>query len=801
MLKFFSHLQEAMTPDVGEPLDIEFGFVVTCEAYREVPSLPEFIPLKISCPCSDQECSTDQIITWRCWNEDCKDILLYDCRGYIYCKCGQVKIENCEFLCPHPGHTDFSLPDRNRLLSSTQHLKLLESMNILVLGDTGVGKSTFINGFANFLSYGSLEEAKTGGMKSLIPTQFTVYTKDHEEIIVCTGSSENEIHTAGHSATQTARVYPLKTNTRVIRVIDTPGIGDSRGPIRDKQNFENILATISELDELHGICILLKPNNARLNVFFRFCIKELLTHLHREASKNIIFCFTNSRSTFYRPGDTMPALIALLKEDKTANIPIGHPNIFCYDSEAYRFLAAIKNNPPVTFSEAEYLSFCESWTKSTEETNRMIEYISHLKPHTIKNTLDLNNTRQLVLKLARPLAEINRNIQINKKLQQDYMAELKLTQGSVIELEKKRMITQTVIKTEPLDHPKTVCSNSKCVKVWNLNGNLTTNEYITVCHKRCHLSGIQADSIGPPELLNCNAMGNSQFCRHCTHSYREHLHIYYDSVLVQEQVVNESIDELLKSGLSDKERNEKLIHEQIQKISEFEAEIKQIERSCAYFANFLKNNAIAPYNDALDQYLDHVINEEKEKVANGGSRQVLDELIKSKKSYSEQKRILEESLSARHGETSAKQTQNEDIWKLVEDLKKLKHAGNSLKDAINCIHQTQNTTNVSAYATASNLNTIEIPIAESASVFSTTLGQLVFMARCPWRGVKWCYHKLAQPNSIQLFGYSPSPKWYYKRASEKSKKPNTKYLLLQTNKHQLQISRRDDRGGYFLKHS
>lgn len=683
-----------MTPDVEEGFITQFGYVGTCAGHTKVPISIEFVPLQIACPCSGKECDPSRIITWCCRNVDCKEILVYDCRGWIYCKCGQVNIEYCKFLCPNPRHIDFLFPDQKSLFNSTKQLKLLKCMNILILGETGVGKSTWINSLVNYLSYDSLEEAEKGGMKSLIPTQFTVYTEDDQEIVVSTGSSKNEIHTPGYSATQTARFHQLKTITRVISLIDTPGIGDARGPIQDQLNFENILAKISVLDDLHGICIFLKPNIARLNVFFRFCIMELLTHLHSDASKNIIFCLTNSRSTDYRPGETKSTLMTLLNEVKTADMPFGPQNIFCYDSEAYRYLAAAKKDPPVAFTEAEHQNFRESWRRSTKETSRMIEYISRLQPHTIKNTLNLNNIRQLVMSLARPLAEINLNIQINKKLHQEYIVELEQTQGTVNELEKKRMMQRTSIKHKPLDHPKTVCTNRKCVNVGNLNG-LMVNEYITACHNPCYDTGIQVDQMGGSQLLKCIAFGKSEFCRHCTHSYREHLHIYYDSVQVQEQVVNEAVDMVLRATLSDKERKQTLIDQQIKLISEYENEIKEIVESCAYFTIFLKNHAIAPFNDAYVPYLDHVISGERGKVERGGSSQVLADLIKSKTLYSE----YLDKLLARNRESSEGQMHYEDIWKLVEDLKKMKHAGKSLTDAINCIRHTQSASNVSGYAT------------------------------------------------------------------------------------------------------
>ena len=59
--------------------------------------------------------------------------------------------------------------------------------------------------------------------------------------------------------------YQIPYKNCLINLIDTPGIGDTRGAEQDKENFESILSHISNFDELHAILILLKPNSARLS--------------------------------------------------------------------------------------------------------------------------------------------------------------------------------------------------------------------------------------------------------------------------------------------------------------------------------------------------------------------------------------------------------------------------------------------------------------------------------------------------------------------------------------------------------
>lgn len=243
-------------------------------------------------------------------------------------------------------------------------------VNILLLGETGVGKSTFINSFCNYLRYSDLRHAMVAKdqLITLIPTSFTITDSNFEERLIKVGPADtNEYLETGASATQTCRsyVFPIRRGKLRIRLIDTPGIGDVRGINQDSENFEDVLSFISEFKHLNAICILLKPNNARLTVMFEFCIKQLLSRLERSASNNIVFVFTNSRSTFYRPGDTMPVLKKMLRELKNVTIPTERENVFCTDNEAFRFLAA--NNNGIKFERMDVDNFATSWKKSVHE--------------------------------------------------------------------------------------------------------------------------------------------------------------------------------------------------------------------------------------------------------------------------------------------------------------------------------------------------------------------------------------------------------------------------------------------------
>ena len=189
-------------------------------------------------------------------------------------------------------------------LLSRKSTEKQKEVNILVLGESGTGKSTFINSMLNYMKHASLEEAMQETQISyLIETSFVVTDENfNQHRVTLNGLSASkadngESHNVGESATKfpQSHVIMCKDNT-VVQVIDTPGIGDPEGFKKDQENCDNIVEYISQFDELNAICILLKPNLSRLDVSFRYCFKELLIHLHKNAVANIVFCFTNTRS-------------------------------------------------------------------------------------------------------------------------------------------------------------------------------------------------------------------------------------------------------------------------------------------------------------------------------------------------------------------------------------------------------------------------------------------------------------------------------------------------------------------------
>ncbi|CAF3126009.1 unnamed protein product [Rotaria sp. Silwood2] len=321
---------------------------------------------------------------------------------------------NSQYSSSLPTKTQASNASRASLSASSTN----EIINILLVGESGVGKSTFINAFVNYLTFKTLNEAEQGKPVVLIPVSFLMTVgKDFEEHTVKFGNSDSynneDFDHPGQSVTQHCKSYIFHLNDinkKKLRIIDTPGFGDTRGSDQDDANMQHILEYINELTHLNAICFLLKPNTSQINSFFVTCLTQLLDLLGSNARQNIVFCFTNARSTFYTPGDTAPLLKSILQSFSLNDISFKKQNTFCFDNESLRYLVARQNG--IQFNDEQHNEYENSWSNSVTESNRLLDYVyKELSVHVLKGEAQsIKQTQFKISHMIRPMLEAMRNI-------------------------------------------------------------------------------------------------------------------------------------------------------------------------------------------------------------------------------------------------------------------------------------------------------------------------------------------------------------------------------------------------------
>ncbi|XP_045203650.2 uncharacterized protein LOC123556762 [Mercenaria mercenaria] len=180
-----------------------------------------------------------------------------------------------------------------------------KSKTILLVGATGTGKSTLVDGIVNYVL----------GVNWDDPFRFTVIDLETEE--------KDRENNQALSQTEWITCYTLnpEKGSRLnyqLHIIDTPGFGDTRGLNRDQEIVEQIRELFSETEAkgvtfIDAVCFLIKAPDARLTAVQSYIFQSIMSLFGRDIEKNICSLVT------FADGIDPPVLAAL----KQSGLPFG----------------------------------------------------------------------------------------------------------------------------------------------------------------------------------------------------------------------------------------------------------------------------------------------------------------------------------------------------------------------------------------------------------------------------------------------------------------------------------------------
>jgi predicted GTPase len=529
-----------------------------------------------------------------------------------------------------------------------QGLSITDDVNILILGERGAGKSTFVNAMLNYLAFDTLQDAiNSDKLQWAAPCSFSTQGIDRfqgnnkviENIITLGFGIDMRDTPEGQVASTRSMVYSMKVGSKTIRLIDTPGVGDIRGIHCDESNMEDILETLGNYDEIHGILVLLKSDQVASMATFEYCVNQLLTHLHRGAADNIVFGFTNTRPSNFKPEDkTFGRLERILLEKSHTQLSLYNDTVFSFDSEAFRYLAAYKQGLIMRNKEDAQ----RSWIYSRGEVRRLLSHFQSKLPHLVTNTISLNSTRQLVLKLPKLMAEMEQSIRLHIARCQELQAEITKRQMESEELRHKLVFDRVLLRPKPLSAPRLVCSDRRCIQV--VDGN---TQYKSICEEPCYVENILAETIGCPELINARAFSGSDNCRVCHHHWRVHMILLYDLEEYTEQVIDLTVQKDMDIINGEIRARRDLLQHYNRQIRETNDERKEIQSAVSRLTAYIKRNSIAAYNNAAYEYLEMLIRTEQQKIVDSSNTLRLQRLIQDRDGHQELVRLLTTHLDKR----------------------------------------------------------------------------------------------------------------------------------------------------------
>ena len=437
--------------------------------------------------------------------------------------------------------------------NKVQHINLNtdDMAKVLIMGETGSGKSTLINYLTNYFRDGSLDNLKVA-----IPSKHRM--KITEEFI----HSEKASSDPSVSQTQVCRQYLFKDihhGNKEYLFLDTPGFGDVNGLKQDEINIKNIIDAVTNLDGLSIVVLVVNGTNIRLTSNIRVVLHQLSSNFPDVILESVIVVLTNVQY------HTVNFDLYNLKLDG---------NIYPMYMQNSAF-----SSPKASWTSVSKPKLQEDWDNSMNEIQRMITIIDKFQSMSVE---PFNMMVQSRNKIKSSLHDARLHSSQILQMQDEIHAYEERVKQCDDDKDKFKHFTRKVQERSvkvPAKYHSTICSNCNYV-----------------CHDGCHLQ--ETTKIGDQIFRHCLAFITREICRFCPQrcDYTQH---YHDKVTIvvthpsRTEIIQEikskydqattnkdtAVDKI-NTFTSTKNLLEKALLQQIQDIKE---ECKKLQGICSNF--------------------------------------------------------------------------------------------------------------------------------------------------------------------------------------------------------------------------
>ena len=473
---------------------------------------------------------------------------------------------------------------------------------LLLIGATGSGKSTLINGMVNYIM----------GVRWEDDFRFQLVIDDPK---VSKSRSQTQYITA-------YTFYPMEGSalSSKLTVIDTPGFGDSEGLKRDKEITKQINEFFSipppnGVSHLDGIGFVIQATQARLTTTQEYIFSSVLSIFGKDLSRNIFMMLTFADSQ-------KPPVVNAIKD---AGIP-NHDKTFKFNNSA--LVAENKGDEReinAMFWKMGYRSFKAFFDEFSKAEGVQLEMT------------------KLVLKERERLAQLLEELrpQINQGLGkiEEMRQEESVLQQRNSEIESNKEFTYTVQITKP--------------RKVDLSGKEVFTTSCLRCNSTCHVGCDYADD---NEKAKCCAMdkssGNCEICpQQCHWTCHKNLSFYYVYDIVLEERTSEDLKKKYESAKKGKTKVEGMIARIGEELEKMHQQVMRKIVKAQKCLHRLDEIALKPNPLTNVEYIKLLIEGEKQ-TANPGWKQRIKYLEEAK----EQAEVLSNVKTAEAVEERIKET-------------------------------------------------------------------------------------------------------------------------------------------------
>ncbi|XP_060590329.1 uncharacterized protein LOC132745432 [Ruditapes philippinarum] len=443
---------------------------------------------------------------------------------------------------------------------------------IMLVGETGAGKSTMLDGMVNYIL----------GVNFSDTFRYTIVHMEEDEL----KKQDNQAFSQTDWITQYT-LFPERGGRieYALNIIDTPGFGDTRGQKRDKKLVDQIHTLFSSRDEkgvlgIDAICFLIKAPDARLTHTQRYIFESIMSLFGKDVEKNMCSLIT------FADGQKPPVLAAL----KESKLPFGKD--FTFNNSA--LFCENVNIGPNSLSPIY-------WDMGTRSFAAFFESLGKMHTTSLAQTKSVLDTRKQIENTIQNLLPL---VDVGLSKLASIRKEIKFIEQHKLDIEQNK---DFLIPTE---HPKVIKHDTKA-------GQYVTN--CLLCNFTCHQHCIFSDD---SDKQYCAAMGGSrsnctECAKKCHWSQHKNMGFYWElKIEVTYEPYSKKKDKY-EEAMGKKLSGEGVLQAMRIEIEELKRNIAGMMQKITSCNNKLKEIALRPNPLSLVEQLDILIEAERNQKKRG----------------------------------------------------------------------------------------------------------------------------------------------------------------------------------------
>ena len=377
------------------------------------------------------------------------------------------------------------------------------SYNLLLIGETGSGKTSFLNLLCNFnevLQYGFDQAISQKRLR-----RFNDHQKEDLEALEMQSKTGQTSH------------YTIEIDGFKLGIIDTPGFGDTRGIDHDKKNVKNIVDKVNAVTYIHCICLVMNGRQSRLTSQLKYVVSEISAILPKSCVYNMIVVLTNVRDSY----DTSFALIEL---EPYLGAEVKNLQVVYIDNP----LCVLEEMTSNSDLDVSYLK--SGFQIAAKSVDVMLEMLTTFEP--------ICTTKFYTLQVMKESVE-------RQTLDLFLAIENKFDTVKKIATVANELTKAKEVKEQSQDF-------SCQITVWNKVDTLFCNVVCLTCHSNCSINCYIPKAMDSEPLKDCSCMNReTHTCQVCNHSYLEHK----DQDFIYEQSEKTILDGKKKATFDEAEKS------------------------------------------------------------------------------------------------------------------------------------------------------------------------------------------------------------------------------------------------------